>query len=638
MRPLPTFYPLIAYYPLLEIMVCAFNVVLFVLLSYYCIRDYRNRKTKWGGYLYAWVVVLCAILFTANLANDFATEFAHRRFYVFDYFEIVPKYFVPPLMMHLFYRNEKDYLRFKTPWIITITMLYAAALIFALAEINTGVWHCCPGWPGWGVVRPLFRTLMMAAAAGSGCILWTRGPVTDGRLDEKRRQWLMYLCFAWALTFLTGMFLPESANGILEKVIPLCFVFVITYYVERFTFFDVVIKKGSFVFASLFLLALYFVTAPPVLLWLGMRTWIGTLVWSLSVWPIVLLAPWGHRVLSEWVDHRLLGRRFTPAQATHYFLSGLQGSIDEDDLFREAEAHLSTIFRSKAGIVLGASFFDHRPADSMNAPIRLNGKVIGEIRVREREASRRFLSEDMALLQSLADGLAFLVENLRLREQRLHQEQREQELLVHAQRSELKALRAQINPHFLFNALNTIAALIPRQPGRAEETVEELAEVFRYTLRRSEREWVRLEDELEAVRAYLHIEQARFGEGLQFHIETSGEASNAQIPAMCIQTLVENSIKHGIAPLGSRGIVEVTVNVMPTRLRIEVRDNGRGFEESLAATASRTGYGLRNVKERLHRYFGETGELSIGRDTKRGMTLVSIEMPREAQVLGASTT
>jgi len=138
----------------------------------------------------------------------------------------------------------------------------------------------------------------------------------------------------------------------------------------------------------------------------------------------------------------------------------------------------------------------------MQAPIGHHGRQIGLISILPRVRGPRFLSEDVALLSSLAETYSFLLDNLRLREERAQREGRERNLLLEAQRSELRALRAQINPHFMFNALNTIAGLIPRRPDRAERTIEQLAEVFRYTLRRSEREWVPLDEELEAVRAY----------------------------------------------------------------------------------------------------------------------------------------
>src|SRR5262249_46906791 len=149
--------------------------------------------------------------------------------------------------------------------------------------------------------------------------------------------------------------------------------------------------------------------------------------------------------------------------------------------------------------------------ESVRMPVGLGENPGAEISLRSDESRKRFLSEDLALLASLAESLAFLLENLRLRDKRLEQEKRVEELELSANRLELKALRAQVNPHFLFNALNTIAGLIPRFPARAQQTIEQLAEVFRFTLRRMDREWVRLEEEMEAVRAYLDVEQARFG-------------------------------------------------------------------------------------------------------------------------------
>jgi len=634
------YYPLVAYYPLVEIMVCAFNVVLFALLSFYCIRDYRRQKTEWGGYIYAYLVVVCGLLFVAHLANDFAAEFVWHRYRIFDFFEITAKYLIPPLVLHLFFRNEEQHLQRLALWRISVGVLYTMAAAFALPEMNIGVFGWFHAWPGWRVARPLFRALMTVAAVSSGLVLWTAHPRNASLLYQRRRRWLIYVCGAWAAVFAFGEFLPERIDSILTKVIPLCFVYVITYYVERFTFFDIVIKKGTFVFASLFLFALYFVTAPPLIAKLGLHTWVGTLVWSLSLWPIALLAPWGHRALSSWVDHHFLGRRFSPAQATKYFLSGLQGVIDERELAHQAAAHLTTIFGSQARVFLDPHSRPVRASNdgSMTVMIRLNGVSVGVIRVEERERHARFMSEDLALLASLADGLAFLIENLRMREKRLHQEQREQELLLNANRSELKALRAQINPHFLFNALNTIAALIPRHPDRAEETVEELAEVFRYTLRRSEREWVQLEEELEAVRSYLHIEQARFGQSLRFQIAATGDTRNIRIPAMAIQTLVENSVKHGVASLGKPGVVEVRIDIGESDLQVEVRDNGRGFDRSSISKlpSSGNGYGLRNVEERLRGYFGDAAKLTIGRDREREMTVVSIQMPTTGPTVGAS--
>ena len=167
--------------------------------------------------------------------------------------------------------------------------------------------------------------------------------------------------------------------------------------------------------------------------------------------------------------------------------------------------------------------------------------------------TRRVLSEDLALMRSLAGVFGFMLENLRLQRKRQEQDLVAQDLRLQTSKSELKALRAQINPHFLFNALNAIASLIHTDPARADEAVEQLAEVFRYTLRRSESEWAPLDQELAFARAYLDVEQARFGQRLTCTIDSDHLPPPPQVPSMLLQTLIENAVKHGVLPTARPG-------------------------------------------------------------------------------------
>ncbi len=634
------YYPLSAYYPVLEILVLSFNAILFVLLSVLLLRARRERRPYWGGALYPAIVFALAVFFIAHLANHFAASVRGGGLGLIYIPEMATKYLIPPLVFHLFYREEAGYVAARPLVRACLVALYAAGILSGAGAINTSVigWH--GGYPGWAAVTLLGRILMACAAAGSGLVLLISRRPRTGALERAQRRWLLAACALWAGAVAAGGLLPGDIAGALEKVPPLLFLFVLTYYVERFTFFDVLIKKGAFVFASLCLLTLDFVFIGPLLVNLRFTTWMGSLAWALSVWPVVLLAPWGHRKLSAWLDRHWLGRPFSPAEAARYFFEGLGGVTHEEELARRAAERLGAIFCSAVDVsfVETAGTMQDAAGEFMNAAIRLGERPLGQVRIHPRERRRRFLSEDLALLESLAGGLGFMLENLRLREKRLEQEKRESELALNAQRSELKALRAQVNPHFLFNALNTIAALIPRHPGRAEETVEELAEVFRYALHRSEREWVRLEEELEAVEAYLRVEQARFGEGLQFRMSADAAAREARIPAMFVQTLVENAVKHGVAALAAPGLVDVRACLAGPLLRIEVRDSGPGFDESGPRLPQRpgAGYGLRNIRDRLGGYFGDAARLSIGRDSGCGMTLVSIEMPLAAPPLKAA--
>ena len=238
----------------------------------------------------------------------------------------------------------------------------------------------------------------------------------------------------------------------------------------------------------------------------------------------------------------------------------------------------------------------------MIANLEQNGIILGWINVANRELSGApFMSDDHRLLRSVARTLAAALQNLRLRG-------REQELRLLASRAELKALRAQINPHFLFNALNAIAGLIEQDPRRADETIERLAQVFRYALRKPESEWVPLGDELAFVEAYLSVEQARFGARLHVDFQIDPAANQIPIPAVTIQPLIENAIRHGVSSLDGPWIVGLRASLEDDALRVEIFDNGPGFPKNYSIGSG--GHGLRNVADRLAGLYHGAARLS----------------------------
>jgi two-component system, LytTR family, sensor kinase len=195
-----------------------------------------------------------------------------------------------------------------------------------------------------------------------------------------------------------------------------------------------------------------------------------------------------------------------------------------------------------------------------------------------------------------------VLDNVRFRD-------REQELRLLASRAELKALRAQINPHFLFNTLSVIAGLIHSQPELADETIEHLAQVFRYTLRTSDNEWASLAEEVDFVAAYLRIEQARFGERLNVQFEVDPAAAHIPIPAMSIQPLIENAIKHGLSAREGPGMVRLRARLDGEFLTVEVFDSGPGFPPGYSMEERGDSHGLRNVAQRLRGYYGDSARL-----------------------------
>ena len=203
-------------------------------------------------------------------------------------------------------------------------------------------------------------------------------------------------------------------------------------------------------------------------------------------------------------------------------------------------------------------------------------------------------------------------------------EVREERLKALATRAQLRALRAQINPHFLFNTLNTIAALTHTDPVQAEAMVERLAELFRYVLAGSERGLVPLGEELIFVDGYLEIERARFGDQLRITREVGPGVARLLVPSLILQPLIENALRHG---RGSDGSADVSIRVQrhDDEVAITVADRGPGMPPRFRIGEG-PGHGLRNVDERLRNTYGAGYGLQIRANDPHG-TVVTVRIP-----------
>lgn len=170
-------------------------------------------------------------------------------------------------------------------------------------------------------------------------------------------------------------------------------------------------------------------------------------------------------------------------------------------------------------------------------------------------------------------------------------------------RAELAALRGQLNPHFLFNTLHTLGALVHRDPQTAEHALERFGDMLRYVLdvKRSQREDVTLADELQFVRNYLALEQLRLGDRLRVVERIEPDALDCMLPSLTLQPLVENAIKYAIAPRAAGGSLEIVASFAGDALRLEVRDDGPGAQTDIIESAA--GVGLRAVRQRLETRF-----------------------------------
>ncbi|MFD2574591.1 sensor histidine kinase [Spirosoma soli] len=205
-----------------------------------------------------------------------------------------------------------------------------------------------------------------------------------------------------------------------------------------------------------------------------------------------------------------------------------------------------------------------------------------------------------------------------------YQKQREEEAKLRevALQSELSALKAQINPHFLYNVFNTISASVPPEQEHTREMLAELADLFRYQLQASRSEQVTVREEVAFVQKYLALEQARFGDRLRVHYAVSDSVLDEKMPPMILQPLVENSIKHGISPLIEGGDVTVTINRQNGHLYFDVTDTGVGLNGHRHQLYK--GVGLSNTKLRLEKMYG--GQLQVTDNEPRGLS-VAFQIP-----------
>ena len=186
--------------------------------------------------------------------------------------------------------------------------------------------------------------------------------------------------------------------------------------------------------------------------------------------------------------------------------------------------------------------------------------------------------------------------------------------------AELNKIKSQLNPHFMFNSMNSIRALIDENPIKAKEAVTQLSNILRNTLMMEKNKLISFKDEIKIVYDYLNLEKIRYEERLNFTITQSDDTNNFQIPPLLLQTLVENAIKHGISKLPKGGSIDVNSEINHQLLEIKISNDGK-FEEN---SISDSGFGLKNSIERLKYLFGNTSTISINNENNKVVTRVII--------------
>ncbi|WP_346773243.1 histidine kinase [Halobacillus sp. BAB-2008] len=202
----------------------------------------------------------------------------------------------------------------------------------------------------------------------------------------------------------------------------------------------------------------------------------------------------------------------------------------------------------------------------------------------------------------------------------------------------MKALQAQVNPHFLFNSLNVIVSLTRTEPDRARSLLIALSKFFRQNLNATRKTWITLEEELKHVKAYLLIEETRFVDRLHVYYDVDEAALTARIAPLTLQPLVENCMKHGIKDQDGEAIIRISVKAEEDGVRVSIEDNGTGIDPERLETLGTdyvdshngTGFGIYNVNRRLEHMHGKGSTLSIKSEHGAG-TEITFLLPVERQ-------
>jgi two-component system, LytTR family, sensor kinase len=204
------------------------------------------------------------------------------------------------------------------------------------------------------------------------------------------------------------------------------------------------------------------------------------------------------------------------------------------------------------------------------------------------------------------------------------QKAKEKELLQIAYNSEVNALKAQIQPHFLFNTLNSISASVPIHMEHTRELIAKLADTFRYSLQASEQEWISLEEELNFTKTTLDLEKERLKDRLTVTYDIDETLLQIKVPPMLLQPITENAIKHGIAPKIEGGIIHIGMKKIANKVHISISDTGQGMEGDIGPAIFTKGIGLRNTNQRLEKLFDE--KITVTKNSPSGL-IFSFNIP-----------
>ena len=492
---------------------------------------------------------------------------------------------------------------------------YACAGVASVMQLFAAATGLPLPWPAALVL------LTIGLAVLAPVLLWT----TRRQAHVRRAVWMTALSLFAVSAMHIGRFHGASESWPIELLghhasIPLAFA--ILYQDYRFAFADLFLKRALTLLALVTVVFTAWSLLEPSLADESSRSpAIGIL---LTLWvATALLFPWLRDTVSSFVD-RIVLKRADYSKLLDSFASSIQRCATEKAAVEHACAALAAALSPASvtvadGAVLPVAAGYTVPIPTAEAPQIL--LVVGSL-----GGGRRLLSDDTATLERIALMVGRRIDALRLIDERYERVLREREISALATEAELRALRAQINPHFLFNALTTVGYLIQSAPARALDTLLRLTTLLRSVLR-PEGEFTTLGHEQDLIECYLQIERERFEERLEAHVEIPRALAALPIPSLIVQPLVENAIKHGIARVrdGGRVTVQAHFHDGPSpHLQILVTNTGASLGD--ASSGGGAGIGLQNVRRRLECYYGDRATLTLKRSAT-GETVAELTLP-----------
>lgn len=418
----------------------------------------------------------------------------------------------------------------------------------------------------------------------------------------------------------------------------------ILYQNYRFAFADLFLKRAiSLLLLTLLAFGLYVFVAAPLLRYHEThdRNDVQAIGLILTLWIATALVYPSLHNFAVWLVDNILLKRADYDKLQKQLAQKIEKNDSIDNVLDEICAELARVLTAKKAI-WKESYQTDNESKFVSVSFTPNRAEIFiptaespffQINLSDFAGGRRLLSDEIALLEAVSLLTARRIDALRVTHERCELELREQEFAKLATEAQLSALRAQINPHFLFNSLTTIGYLINTAPEKAFETLMKLTQLLRGVLR-STGEFCTLGEEIKLIESYLDIEKARFEEKLNVKIEVAENLEKLRVPALVLQPLVENAIKHGVSENKNGGEVKISGKLETENgevfLKVSVFDSGAG--KNTTKNSHSNGVGLKNISERLQSYYGKKANLKIDYDFQGG-TLAEIKLPVKVQDL-----